>query len=117
LSSSEADPALGAVDLHPDAGEERREAEPERDEEKQRRELPDGPEAVLGEQPHREQPDTAIDEVLDEVGGPVALALEQRPGRGRAVDHHRTAGQKAEHRRQEHPVLEGLVAPAIGHQA
>ena len=61
------------------------------------------------------EPDRAVHEVLDEVGRPVAVALEQRArGRGR-VDHHRAAGEQAERRREQQPVLERLL-PGPGHQ-
>ena len=54
-------------------------------------------------------PQRAVHEVLDEVGGAVAVALEQRARRGRRVDHHRAAGEQAERGREEQSVLERLL--------
>ena len=72
-------------------------------------------EPVAREQLHRDQPDRAVHEVLDEVRGPVAVPLEQGAGGGGGVHHHRPAGQEAERRRQEQSVLERLLA-GPGHQ-
>ena len=54
------------------------------------------------------QPDRAEDHELDEVGAAVALALQQRARRGRAVDHHRPERQQAERRGQQDALLERL---------
>ena len=112
-----AEPAARAVDLHAEAGDQHEQQQDERDQQQVRRVAPHRGEALARDQLHQHEPDGAVDEVLDQVGGAVAVALQQRArARGR-VDHHRAAREQAEGCGEQQPVLERLLLLASGHQA
>ena len=111
------DPAPRAVDLHPDARDQHEQQEHERDQQQVRRVAADVLEALAGDDLHGDQPDRAVREVLDEVGGAVAVALQQRAGARRRVDHHRAAREQAERGGEQQPVLERLRLLASLHRS
>ena len=108
LQRAGAEPAARAVDLHADARDLHRHEQPEGDDEHDRPEALRQLEAAPRHDLHEDQSERPVHEVLHEVGRAVPRALEQRPRRGRAVDHHRAAGHEAQRRRQEDLVLERI---------
>ena len=88
LQRAGAQPAPRPVDLDADPGQQHQQEQHEGDEQQQRRRAADVLEPVAREQLHQGEAERPVDEVLDEVGRAVALALEQRPGGRRGVDHH-----------------------------
>ena len=113
LQRAGAEPAAGAVDLHAEAGDEHEQQQDEADHQQERRVAADALEPLAGDDVHRHQADGAVDQVLDEVGGAVAVALQERARARRRVDHHRPAGEQAEGRGQQQPVLERLLLLAV----
>ena len=62
---------------------------------------------VAGEHAHHDQADRPVGDELDQIALPLP-ALQQRRGRGGAVDHHRAERQQAQRRGQQDAVLERL---------
>ena len=86
----------------------------ERDRQQRRRQARQQLEAAAREELQHDEPDRAVGDVLDEVHRAVALALEQRPRRRRAVDHDRAGRQQAERRGEQDVVLDRLgLAPGL----
>ena len=117
LQRAGADPAARAVDLDAEAGDQHEQQQDERDQQQVRREAADVLEPLAGDDLHRHEPDRAVDEVLDEVGGAVAVALQQRARARRRVDHHRAAREQTQGCGEQQPVLERLRLLASVHRS
>ncbi len=109
LERAEAEPALRAVDLHPERGLDQ-DQQDERSAEQGVRVPEHQRQAVPGQHVHHDEADAAVHHVLDEERGAVALALQEDPRARGGVDHHRAGRQQAEDRGQQDVVLEGLRA-------
>ena len=112
-----ADPAPRAVDLDAEAGDQHEQQQDERDQQQVRRVAADRLEPLARDHLHHHEPDRAVGEVLDEVGGAVAVALEQRARARCRVDHHRAAREQAQGRGEQQPVLERLRLLASVHRS
>ena len=103
-------PPLRAVDLHAQTRELHCDQQHEGDDEQDRGEALRELQAAVRHDLHQDEAQGPVHEVLHEVGRAVAAALEQRPGRRGAVDHHRAAGHEAERRGEQDLVLERIRA-------
>jgi hypothetical protein len=114
LHRARAQPAPRAVHRHADPRQLHGDEERERDGQQRPGAAQEPVEAAARDHVHEHDADRAVDHVLDEEAAAVARALEQRPGRGGAVDHDGAEGQQAQCRRQEDVVLERLAVAALG---
>jgi hypothetical protein len=102
-----AEPAPRPVHGHADARQLHGQQADEREREQRLRELDHRVEVAAGHDVHADEADRAVCDVLDEEGGAVALALQQRPRRRRAVDHDRPEREQAQRRGEQEVVLQG----------
>jgi hypothetical protein len=112
LQRAHAEPAARAVDLDADARDLHEHEHHERGDQQRAGVAAHEVELDARDDLHRDQPDGPIADVLDQVRGPVPLALEHRAGRGGRVDHDGAAGQQAEGGGQQQSVLERLLRSA-----
>jgi hypothetical protein len=110
LQRAGADPARGAVDLHAEPRDLDEHQQREGDEQQRRREVADAGQVHPRHDEHDREAERAVDDVLDQVGGAVALALQDRARRGGAVDHDRARSQQAQGGGEQDPVLQRLLA-------
>src|SRR3954469_20715151 len=115
------EPPPRAVHAHANPRDLHREQAEERERQERRGRPDDAVEVAPRDDVHADQPERAVDDVLDEEAGPVALPLQERARRRRAVDHHRPEGEEAERGGEEEVVLQrngplGLGAGGSAHR-